>query len=306
MMRALLAVLVAIGGFTATSTAHARAAHVVISDGFTAKGVAGSQAIIHLSRPTAGPDDGYHGAPTQLRASKGVLAGYALVSTTREELRSVVLEATSPYVCGRSDCGEDAYRRDATTRAPGSANNLLPAGDYYLVLLGSPGATVTVTVEPSSRKHKPVTVPMTARATVDLSDAPGVTAGAQPTTGAQPQDRGSFAHSFSAPRALIAIVYTAGIEYGYEVSGQLDTGGSPSSCYGTSKSFDAAIYNDAGPLPSNNPGIAWSPMYLTKINVAVCTRARTDLPLEANWSASVNGLHSSQRAFGFFVPLVAH
>lgn len=268
-----------------------------VTDGFTASGVAGAQAVVHLTHATAVPGPLGSGPPVDLTVSSGPLAGFALVAV-RGGAYAVVVETTASYTCGKADCGEDAYRRDAVSWT-GTNDGRLPAGDYRLVLVGARGARVTATLRPSTRRVRPVRVPLVAsRFSVDVratTPATGAVAGAQPT------DRGAYQRTQAQHRALVGIVHTVAIQYGSSVDYTLCAGAVATSgeCGGTHRIGSQDLYNND---PATMPvPMAATPMYTT--HVLLVPSDTVEAQVGGSWQATVYAAQCSQRGLGVYVPL---
>jgi hypothetical protein len=245
----------------------------VVSDGFTISGPAGSQAVIKLARETGPPGQAQHGPPVTLTASKGTFAGLALVGVSNGWYDTAVRTLT-----------HETYDTDSDTNVP--YGRRMPAGAYVVVLLGSPGATVTATVAPSSSRVKPVRVKVTASA------APQV----NPTSDIGPEQpkQGQWTRLQNYPRVLMGVVHIASLQYGNTVSYNL-------SLPDHSKVGQAAVTSDApGPVPL---GLAWTPVSTTHVAFGPSDGVETNVM--AAWSGQVDAATASQRGFAVYVPIVA-
>lgn len=268
--------------------------HVVVEDGFTATGYAGAQAVVHLAHPTPPPGPIGSGPPTDLKTSAGPIAGFALMAV-KGGAYAVVVQTTNAYMCGQADCGEDTYPRDAT-----ASTSRLPAGDYVLVLLGAPGAKVTVTLRPSTRTRHPVRVPLPSRATPDVRSTGSATG---QVAGAQPFDRGMFRRSQGARHALVGVVHTFAIQYGSSIDYTLCAGRTATTgeCGGTHRVGSQDLYNnDPATMPLH---MAVTPMYATHALLVPSDAVEADVG--GSWEATVYGAQAHQQGLGVYVPLVA-
>jgi hypothetical protein len=258
--------------------------HVSVRDGFTITGTAGSQAVIHLTRPLRPPGRLKEGPPVTLTASFGDVAGLAIVGRDHYD---TVIRALPSFVCGARDCGTESYDTDADTDVAQGAT--LPAGDYTVVLVGAPGARVTATVAASY--GSPVRVPVTATARPEVTRTTDAGSLAE---GAEQQEQGTWSRQQTHHRALVGVVHVVGLQYGNGVSYD-------GSCPGHASSGTASLINDKpGPVPL---GLAWTPMYAAY--ATFCPSDRVEETVTASWQGTVQAARATQRGVAVYVPLVA-
>lgn len=245
----------------------------VVSDGFTISGPAGSQAVVRLTRETGPPGQFQHGPPVTLSASSGPFAGLSIVGVTNGWYDTVVRTLT-----------HETYDTDSDTNVP--YDRRLPAGQYVVVLLGAPGATVTATVAPSSSSVKPVRVTPTATAKIQVN----------PTTdvGTDQRKQGSWTRQQNDRKALLGVIHVASLQYGNNVSYSL-------SLPDHSKVGSATLTSDApGPAPL---GLAWTTVSATHVAFGPSDHVETNVT--ASWLGEVDAPSASQRGIAVYVPLVA-
>lgn len=269
-----------------------------VTDGFTASGTSGAQALIRLARPTPPPGPLGSGPPVSLSVSGGAVAGFALVAVKGSAYAAVV-ETTPTYACGASSCGEDAFRRDAVSN--GTRDGRLPAGDYTLVLIGARGAKVTATLRPSSRRTAPVRVPVVAsRYPVDVTATTPATGA---LAGAQPSDRGTYHRVQGTRAALVGVVHTVTIQYGSSIDYTLCAGRTAGTgeCGGTQRVGSSDLRNND---PATMPvPMAQTPMSVTHVMLVPSWTVETNVG--GSWQATVYAARSTQRGLGVYVPLEA-
>jgi len=277
-MRRLLALLLVLLAATPARAGVPRRA--VVRDGFTITGVAGSQAVIRLTRPLRPPGRLKEGPPVTLTATSGDVAGLSIVGAAHY---STVVRALPSFMCGRSECGPESY--DTSVDTDVAQGGTLPAGEYTVVLLGAPGARVTATVAASS--GAPVRVTPTATGRVQAARTADVGALDQ-------QKQGTFAVQQNDRRAVVGVVHVVGIQYGDAVSYS-------GTCPGHATSGSAALVNDKpGPAPL---GLAWTPMYAAY--ATFCPSTDSESVVTATWTGRVDAAWATQRGAGVYVPLVA-
>jgi hypothetical protein len=280
---ALAAAATVLGLLAAPASAAARVP--VVSDGFTISGVAGSQAVIRLARPLGPPGVLGQGPAVTFSASSGDLAGLAILGASRYD---VVMRALPRYVCGKADCGPESYDTSTDTNVP--QGERLPAGEYRVVLIGSPGARVTATVPSSSRSVRPVAVRPTATTKAEV--APTFDVGGM-ADGLEQQEQGSWKRLQTHRRALVGVVHVVEIRYGNAVSHN-------GSCPGHATVGNAALKSRSQPAPVG-VGIAWTPMYAAY--VTACASAGVEQDVTASWQGRVDAAEARQRGLAFYVPL---
>jgi hypothetical protein len=275
----------AAAAFVATAlVAPARAAGVpVVTDGFTFSGPAGSQALVRLRDPLGPPGRAGQGPPLTLTASSGDVAGLAILGASRYD---VAVRALPRFLCGRGDCGPEAYDTDADSNVPHGER--LPAGVYRLVLIGAPGARVTATVPPSSSRARPLAVrPVSAGRpeTAPTVDTGGV------ADGLDQQERGTWSRLQTHRRALVGVVHVAGLRYGNAVTYN-------GSCPGHENAGNAAFTSAGGPVPL---GLAWQEAFGTF--VTACESTGVERTVTASWMGRVDAAEARQHGLAFYVPL---
>lgn len=277
-MRPLLRAAAAVALACAAAPATAAPARPVVTDGFTFSGLAGSQVVVRLAREVGPPGVRQQGPEVRLSASKGDVAGLAILS--RKHYVTAV-RALPGFVCGRNDCGE-GYDTDADTNVAQGAR--LPKGEYLLVLVGAPGARVTATVPSSTGRTPPA---------IRASGQAAPVAARTTDTGTGQQAYGTWSRMQEHHRALAGVVHVASLQYGGSVSYSLV-------CPGHARSGSAALKNDRpGPVPL---GWAWTPMYTTHVAFGESREVETELT--ASWQGRVDAVDASQRGVAVYVPLV--
>jgi hypothetical protein len=257
-----------------------------ISRGFYASGKAGSQVVVRLTDPLLIPSAFDRDAPLpKLSSSSGALRGFALRGRRNNHFGYAV-ETTPQWTCGASSCGREASLLD-TFAWNGDGLGILPAGDYVLVLLGSPGATIDVSYPAYSTR--PARIRTVKQALPTVTDAPS------PTSlglGVEPYGFGSYHIPQRAPKGFTGVVHLA--------KGEVN-GGSTDYEYtaGTAATEEEACHGwwSAGSRSRNSliePAYVVNTLFSPVDGAYAC----------GEWTGQVEGVLTEQRALGFYVPFV--
>ena len=262
-------------------TAPALAARPVVKDGFTATGPAGSQVRIRVERSMpAESDDAFPGL--QMTASRGAIAGFALLSTREHRERLAFAIRTLPkWACWNEACAENALQDTRTWTS-------MPKQDYILMLIGEPGATVTVTLPPARRNGSTTRIRATRGATPVIAPTSMTSAGRDDTGLVA---FGEFAApAWTTPHAVVGVVHTTAVHGGGNVNSDISIGARRGdSCVGISRGRSTGPFH-----PPAGKHVTHALLSLCAPSAGLC----------GTWQASTLSPLSRHRALGIFVPIV--
>lgn len=263
------------------SVAPAAAAPVpAISDGFTVSGPAGSQTRVRVTRDLPMPFiPGYDGRAVSVSASGGAVAGFVFHGT---RAMSYTVGTTPQWTCGAAACHDARLQWGMTYGSNG--RDVLPKGDYVLVLVGEPGTRVDVTMPPLARNGRTVRVPASPGAAPEVTPTEDVSTG----KGLDAVAWGSWSRTgASRGRALVGVVHAVTAYSSVDSS----LGAGASEWCGTSLSAGRS-YDGEYPL---------EPSYRTTSLVRGVAPGDTAC---ASWHGEISEARGTQRGVAFYVPLV--
>ena len=249
-----------------------------VTDGFTFSGKAGSRVRIRVTGPLdLSPRTTSRHRGLQVAAKAGPIAGFALVGTDGDPAVAYAVGTTPVWACGAASCpGHGVY-----VFVPNATDSDVPKGEYTLVLVGAPGAYVTVTVHPADPKRRPTPLRATGSSTPIVAETTGVGTGLQ----VDPVASGTFTAAAGRP-GVAGIVHAVDLLAGAAADSELAAGRGPSgSCAGTSFGHTTLRHDPA------------EPTHETKAAVAYVTSGSPC----GTWQGTLAGA-GRQRGVGFFVP----